>query len=197
MAWAASTAMAEDTAISDLLTGLDEDAAAVSSLNTTFRDASPEELQVLFRRLEDLAADRPDIVDIAIVQGLRSGDDVLRHQALWLVLKRMRVFTCRVDFDQSASNEGRIRGNIGGIVSLPLFEADDARRSISLEDGNRDSGRPHLSLVGDNVSVRAFGNNWSFSGVFSLSSDGQTLTGPADYRASSENLNIVCAVDLL
>ncbi|WP_375281731.1 hypothetical protein [Pseudooctadecabacter sp.] len=151
----------------------------------------------MFRRVGDLGTDRPDIVDIAIVQGLPSGGDELRHQALWLVLKRMRVFTCRVDFDQSASNEGRIRGNIGGILSVPMFEADDARRSISLDEGNGDSGRPNLSLVGDNVNVRAFGNNWSCSGVFSLSPDGQTLTGPAEHRASSEKLNIVCAVDLL
>ncbi|WP_375281730.1 hypothetical protein [Pseudooctadecabacter sp.] len=44
MSWAASMALAEDIAISDLLTGLDEDAAAVSSLNTTYETASHEEL---------------------------------------------------------------------------------------------------------------------------------------------------------
>ncbi len=193
-----STAVfAQDADINNILSGISEDAQSITTLQENLDTLSEAEVQVIFRKIDEIAETRPDLADMVIVHGLGSKNDVLRHQALWLTLSRAKSLVCQINFEKTLADKESLRKRIGGVVTLSFYEADPKARSIRLVSGNSDQESRQLSVVGDNVNFATYGNNYSLSGSLSLSEDGRMLSGPIDYRYFSTTYSTYCDIPLL
>lgn len=184
----AQPAPAQDAKIETLLLGLTEEAESFHNLEETIRTASPDKLFALYNRLSQFSDDRPDLVDIAIDAGLKSGDRAVRSRALWTLLERASVLTMEVDYSNEAEfypNSAAVKKSVGGVVALNLFEKSAATRTVSLVPGSADGNGNSLSLSGTRMAFKLVAGRALYSGYLELGEDGNTMSGRVDFQDNS------------